>query len=66
MTKKHFKAIAEAMHSIKPLEHEEPYLDAWYEAIGKLADVCMASNPRFNINIFQKACEEGLSYDLEY
>lgn len=55
MTKKDFQALARALHSCKYAGDEvvaRTYIDA-------IADVCKASNPRFDRERFIEACETG-------
>jgi len=49
MTRKHFKAIAEAISRIKD---EGDRCDVAY----RIARVCATSNPRFNFSKFMEAC----------
>lgn len=61
MSRKHFRAFAEAMHRIKPSESasgESKY--RWEQACQTIAGVCAESNPRFDWSSFIEACNEGL------
>lgn len=68
MTRKHFEALAEAMHSIRPsgvgfsrMEDWDFARTEWSKAVAKIAAVCSESNDRFNLARFIAACENGLS-----
>ena len=54
MTKRHFEAIARAMHLCRPQSGE---LAQWRNACEMLADMCELENPRFDRGKFMRACE---------
>ncbi len=67
MTRKHFNALASALHKIRPTDNSHPLrcdhtdgrYDRWFEAVSSVADVCESSNPRFSRSKFQMACDSG-------
>lgn len=61
MTKKDFQALARALHLAMPLIDAEPYnrKNTWLRCVKYVADVCAASNPRFDRARFIEACETG-------
>jgi hypothetical protein len=54
MTRKHFIAIAEALHSCKPCPIEERR--NWIDIVDRLTEVCARQNPNFSRSTFKKAC----------
>lgn len=64
MTKKHFRALATAMHELKgnKATEERPVCEyaQWQLTCIKIADVCASQNPRFDRDKFITACENGL------
>ena len=59
MSKKHFRAIAEAMNNIKPKEANAARA-SWMSSVNALASVCASQNSKFNRAQFINACENGL------
>jgi len=59
MTRKHFRELADALHSIRPSPDFPLDFAMWSDAVDKTADVCAASNPRFKLALFIAACEHG-------
>ncbi len=66
MTRKHFNALADAMHSIRPnvisFSHIVNWTLAmaeWSKAVAAIATVCSDCNPHFNLASFIAACENG-------
>lgn len=61
MTKKHFRALAKALHEVKTsLVNEGEETHTWDRLINAVADVCYSQNPRFRREQFLYACEHGL------
>jgi len=54
MSRKHFKALAEALKACRP--GASIYLDQWRNDVEAIADVCQISNPRFKRQTFKEAC----------
>lgn len=48
MTKKHFIALADGLRNEKPNENWLNKMVQWHMDVNAIADVCAASNPRFN------------------
>ena len=66
MTRKHFQALAQALHDARPLltdkEHMPETLKArehWAVCVDRIADVCAETNSRFDRIKFVDACEWG-------
>jgi hypothetical protein len=55
MTRKHFKAMAEAFASIKPNVSADG-LPVWRTAVQNMADLCKKDNPNFDRLRFLDAC----------
>ena len=53
MTKKHFEALANALAKARP----EIQTYDWLDCVSAIADVCKATNPRFDRQQFIEACE---------
>ena len=61
MTKKHFRALAQALNDAKPLElNSVGYVAGWRQCIDAIANVCQETNPRSDREKFLTACEKGL------
>ena len=58
MTKKHFKAIAEAMSDIRPENVPVMRNDRaqWAVTVYRMAELCQSDNPRFDRVRFYAAC----------
>ena len=56
MTRKHFKAIAEQLRTIKPQTTEREQLAMWQRAVDAACVACRQFNPRFNADRFRTAC----------
>ncbi len=64
MSKKHFRALAQAFHNqylnfVVQCE-EDVARSVWRAMVNDTADVCAQCNPNFNRAKFIQACEEGL------
>lgn len=59
MSKKHFKALADALAGVKPLPNTPGSALAmtyWKDTVGSIANVCQRFNSNFNRNKFEDAC----------
>ena len=60
MSKKHFKALAEALRAEKPPENWNPNKRIqWSLDVRAVAEVCQRMNPKFDIDRFNTACGWG-------
>ena len=66
MTRKHFKALAEGLHTMLPhsggfqrMEDWDYAMTRWSESVRAIATVCAESDPRFSRRRFIAACEKG-------
>ena len=58
MTRKHFKALAEAIATNKELQGEVMTAEEMRVSIAiDIATICRKDNPRFDIGRFYRACE---------
>ena len=61
MSKKHFRALAQELHRVRPSELAGRIADVQWEAcIHAVAAVCAESNECFDRERFIEACENGL------
>ena len=57
MTKKYFKALADALfHEMPKSSPESAEMQQWKDDCKAVASVCSDSNPRFDWNRFMEAC----------
>ena len=62
MTRKHFRALADALKSAHPAENPKDLRDcdesraAWRAAVVAVAEVCHRENPMFQTTKFFEAC----------
>lgn len=56
MTKKHFKAIAEALSKAMPDNNSADALATWTQCVVAITDVCASTNPHFDRERFLDAC----------
>jgi hypothetical protein len=60
VSKKHFKALAEALRAEKPQENWDPNKRIqWSLDVRAVADVCQRMNPNFDRDRFNTACGWG-------
>ena len=64
MTRKHFKAIAQVLLSLKPADTVCSDVglaryDAWQQCVIQMANLCGNDNPRFDAVKFKRACNHG-------
>jgi hypothetical protein len=62
MTRKHFRALAEALSEAKPVpfltvpsDSDAASLAMWSHLVDEIADVCSETNPRFDYGAFRAA-----------
>jgi len=56
LTRKHFQALADSLKALRPDPAFPLDFAMWSDVVDKTADVCAASNPRFNRERFNDAC----------
>jgi hypothetical protein len=56
MTKKHFKALAEALKNLRPEDKDSAAFHMWKHSCAAVADTCRTANPRFDRARFYEAC----------
>lgn len=59
MRKKHFQALAHALHLLKPSVRGAGDLEQWETDVWGVAEVCQAANANFDRARFIEACETG-------
>lgn len=57
MTRKHFNALALALHNVKP--SAAVVSDPWVNSVRAVADVCATANTGFDRQRFIEACFTG-------
>lgn len=58
MTKRDFEALADALANVRPSHSAlDTVYRGWKDSVFAVADVCAASNPRFDRERFIAACE---------
>jgi len=63
--KRHYEAIALAMHEAYPMNWNDPArLGGWRAVRHELANLFAGDNPRFNRERFVAACEPGANVKL--
>jgi len=60
VTRKHFNALAIALHTNKPIDFSLDTDTQWIGDVNAVADVCAASNTGFNRARFIDACISGV------
>ncbi len=67
MTRKHFNALAEQLHSIQPtargFSHMEDWdlaMTQWTKAVSAISAVCAEANELFSGPRFEAACRNGV------
>jgi len=60
MTKKHFRALAEALHRTRPENKRGKAWGTWLYTVQEVGYVCKRDNYNFDWNRFMDACENGL------
>lgn len=67
MTRKHFVALAEQLHSIQPMargfsrmEDWDFAMTQWTKAVSGISAVCAEANELFNGARFEAACRNGV------
>ena len=60
MTRKHFKALAEALKNVQPAEINSPIGRQWERDTNVIAEVLARFNSRFDQQRFVKACGYGI------
>jgi hypothetical protein len=56
MTRRHFKALAEALASSRPRSTEPELLSQWKRDVRAITEVCFDSNNAFDGDKFRMAC----------
>lgn len=65
MTRKHFKALADALKDAHPGLDYPTYipLSVWAECVENVADACQTFNPGFDMDRFYAACTpDGMTW----
>lgn len=61
MTRKHFAALALALHRLRPAGRSpSAEYTLWWDVVCTTADVCEESNGRFNRHLFISVAENGV------
>ena len=56
MTKRHFTALASALHDTRPPQHDAGEWATWLATVYAIVTVCQNANPRFDRDRFMRAC----------
>lgn len=56
MTRRHFKALAEQLRTIKPANDDRERFAMWTRAVDAAIATCRQFNARFNADRFRTAC----------
>ena len=61
MTKQHYIQFAKALYNVRPLPGDnQDRCDQWEQAYNLIVHVLADDNPRFDLQRFRHACDEGM------